>query len=133
SETHDDPLRPLSRYARDLVAKHGDDTPIEWIGPDTRYHEKLATPDVTIADLIGEIDMIKHAEGRYLSSELTMHFGLIPRSNRGISCMNELPDLPAKTQLGLFNVLEGRVIQIRAYPVRPELDICLSSSANPVD
>src|SRR6202140_10767 len=84
SEVNDDPLRPLSRYAKDLIAKHGAETPIEWIGPEQRYHEKLATPDVTIADLIGEIDMIKHAEGRYLSSELTMHFGLIPRSNRGI-------------------------------------------------
>ena len=99
----------------------------------SRYHEKLATPDVTIADLIGEIDMIKHAEGRYLSSELTMHFGLIPRSNRGIFCMNELPDLAAKIQVGLFNVLEERDVQIRGYPVRLDLDICLVFSANPED
>jgi magnesium chelatase subunit I len=133
SEVNDDPLRPLSRYARDLLAKHGDETPIDWVGPDQRYHEKLATPDVTIADLIGEIDMIKHAEGRYLSSELTMHFGLIPRSNRGIFCMNELPDLSAKIQVGLFNVLEERDIQIRGYPVRLELDLCLVFSANPED
>lgn len=133
SEVNDDPLRPLSRYAKDLIAKHGDDTPIEWIGPDQRYHEKLATPDVTIADLIGEIDMIKHAEGRYLSSELTMHFGLIPRSNRGIFCMNELPDLSAKIQVGMFNVLEERDVQIRGYPVRLDLDLCLVFSANPED
>ncbi|MCI0378766.1 MAG: sigma 54-interacting transcriptional regulator, partial [Gemmataceae bacterium] len=133
SEVNDNPFRPLSRYAKDLVAQHDDDTPIEWIGRDRRYHEKLATPDVTIADLIGEIDMIKHAEGRYLSSELTMHFGLIPRSNRGIFCMNELPDLAAKIQVGLFNVLEERDIQIRGYPVRLELDMCLVFSANPED
>jgi magnesium chelatase subunit I len=133
SEINDDPLRPLSRYARDLVAKHGDDTPIEWITPEQRYNEKLATPDVTIADLIGEIDMIKHAEGRYLSSELTMHFGLIPRSNRGIFCMNELPDLSAKIQVGMFNVLEERDVQIRGYPVRLELDLCMVFSANPED
>ena len=133
SEVNDDPYRPLSREARDRVAAHGDQTPIDWIGRDQRYHEKLATPDVTIADLIGEIDMIKHAEGRYLSSELTMHFGLIPRSNRGIFCMNELPDLAAKIQVGLFNVLEERDIQIRGYPVRLELDLCLVFSANPED
>ncbi|MBI2805004.1 MAG: sigma 54-interacting transcriptional regulator [Planctomycetes bacterium] len=133
SEVNDDPLRPLSRYAKDLIARHGDDTPIDWIGPQARYHEKLATPDVTIADLIGEIDMIKHAEGRYLSSDLTMHFGLIPRSNRGIFCMNELPDLSAKIQVGMFNVLEERDIQIRGYPVRLDLDLCLVFSANPED
>ena len=133
SEVNDDPLRPLSRYGRDLLAKHGDDTPIDWITPEQRYHEKLATPDVTIADLIGEIDMIKHAEGRYLSSELTMHFGLIPRSNRGIFCMNELPDLSAKIQVGLFNVLEERDVQIRGYPVRLDLDLCMVFSANPED
>jgi magnesium chelatase subunit I len=133
SEVNDDPLRPLSRYAKDLIAKHGDDTPIDWVAPDQRYHEKLATPDVTIADLIGEIDMIKHAEGRYLSSELTMHFGLIPRSNRGIFCMNELPDLSAKIQVGMFNVLEERDIQIRGFPVQLELDLCMVFSANPED
>ncbi len=111
----------------------GDDTPIEWIGRDERYHEKLATPDVTIADLIGEVDMIKHAEGRYLSSELTMHFGLIPRTNRGIFCINELPDLAPKIQVGLFNVLEERDVQIRGYPVRLDLDLCMVFSANPED
>ncbi|MBX9681961.1 MAG: sigma 54-interacting transcriptional regulator [Gemmataceae bacterium] len=133
SEVNDDPLRPLSKIGRDLIAKLGDATSIEWVGREHRYHEKLATPDVTIADLIGEIDMIKHAEGRYLSSELTMHFGLIPRSNRGIFCMNELPDLAAKIQVGLFNVLEERDIQIRGYPIRLELDLCLVFSANPED
>ena len=133
SEVNDDPLRPLSRYSKDLIAKHGDETPIDWITPEQRYHEKLATPDVTIADLIGEIDMIKHAEGRYLSSELTMHFGLIPRSNRGIFCMNELPDLSAKIQVGMFNVLEERDVQIRGYPVRLDLDLCMVFSANPED
>ena len=133
SEVNDNPFAPVSREARDRLAKEGDATPIEWIGRDRRYHEKLATPDVTIADLIGEIDMIKHAEGRYLSSELTMHFGLIPRTNRGIFCMNELPDLSPKIQVGLFNVLEERDIQIRGYPVRLDLDVCLVFSANPED
>jgi magnesium chelatase subunit I len=133
SEVNDHPYAPLSKYGRDHVATQGDDTPIAWVGRESRYHEKLATPDVTIADLIGEIDMIKHAEGRYLSSELTMHFGLIPRSNRGIFCMNELPDLSPKIQVGLFNVLEERDVQIRGYPVRLELDLCMVFSANPED
>ncbi|HSG72553.1 MAG TPA: magnesium chelatase [Planctomycetaceae bacterium] len=133
SEIQDDPLSPLSKYARDLVAEKGDDTPIDWIGRDERYHEKLATPDVTIADLIGEIDLIKHAEGRHLASEDVMHFGLIPRSHRGIFCMNELPDLSPKIQVGLFNVLEERDIQIRGFPIRLELDLCLVFSANPED
>jgi magnesium chelatase subunit I len=133
SETNDHPFAPISKTARDLVAERGDDTPIEWVGRDRRYHEKLATPDVTIADLIGEVDMIKHAEGRYLSSELTMHFGLIPRTNRGIFCINELPDLAPKIQVGLFNVLEERDVQIRGYPVRMDLDLCMVFSANPED
>jgi magnesium chelatase subunit I len=133
SEIHDDPFKPVSKYARDLVAQEGDKTPIAWIGPDERYHEKLATPDVTIADLIGEVDMIKHAEGRYLSSEMTMHFGLIPRTNRGIFCINELPDLAPKIQVGLFNVLEERDVQIRGYPVRLDLDLSMVFSANPED
>jgi magnesium chelatase subunit I len=133
SEIHDDPFKPVSKYARDLVADQGDKTPIAWIGPDDRYHEKLATPDVTIADLIGEVDMIKHAEGRYLSSEMTMHFGLIPRTNRGIFCINELPDLAPKIQVGLFNVLEERDVQIRGYPVRLDLDLSMVFSANPED
>ncbi|MDR3619269.1 MAG: sigma 54-interacting transcriptional regulator [Paludisphaera borealis] len=133
SEINDHPYHPVSSFARELVAAQGDSAPIAWVGRDQRYHEKLATPDVTIADLIGEIDMIKHAEGRYLSSETTMHYGLIPRTNRGIFCINELPDLAPKIQVGLFNVLEERDIQIRGYPVRLELDLCLVFSANPED
>ncbi len=133
SEVHDHPYAPLSKPARDLVASQGDGTPLDWVGREDRYQEKLATPDVTIADLIGEIDMIKHAEGRYLSSELTMHFGLIPRSNRGIFCINELPDLSPKIQVGLFNVLEERDVQIRGYPIRLNLDLCMVFSANPED
>jgi len=133
SEINDDPVAPLSKYARDLVAEKGDDCPVSWIGRDERYHEKLATPDVTIADLIGEIDLIKHAEGRHLASEDVMHFGLIPRSHRGIFCMNELPDLSPKIQVGLFNVLEERDVQIRGFPVRLDLDLCMVFSANPED
>jgi magnesium chelatase subunit I len=133
SEINDHPYHPVSSFGRELVAAKGDDAPIAWVGRDQRYHEKLATPDVTIADLIGEIDMIKHAEGRYLSSETTMHYGMIPRTNRGIFCINELPDLAPKIQVGLFNVLEERDIQIRGYPVRLELDLCLVFSANPED
>ena len=133
SEIHDDPFAPLSKFARDLVARHGDDTPIAWIGRDERYHEKLATPDVTIADLIGEVDLVKHAEGKHLSNEDVLHFGLIPRSHRGIFCMNELPDLSPKIQVGLFNVLEERDIQIRGFPIRLNLDVCLVFSANPED
>ena len=133
SEIHDDPLAPLSKFARDLIAASGDDTPVDWIGRDERYHEKLATPDVTIADLIGEVDLVKHAEGRHLSSEDVLHFGLIPRSHRGIFCMNELPDLSPKIQVGLFNVLEERDIQIRGFPIRLNLDVCMVFSANPED
>jgi len=133
SEVNDHPYAPISREARDRVAVMGDDTPITWVGRDGRYREKLATPDVTIADLIGEVDMIKHAEGRHLSSELTMHFGLIPRANRGIFALNELPDLSPKIQVGLFNVLEERDVQIRGYPVRLDLDVCMVFSANPED
>ncbi len=133
SDINDDPFAPISKFARDLVADKGDDCPIEWIGRDRRYHEKLATPDVTIADLIGEIDLIKHAEGKHLASEDVMHFGLIPRSNRGIFCMNELPDLSPKIQVGLFNVLEERDVQIRGFAVRLGLDLCMVFSANPED
>ena len=133
SEIHDDPLAPLSKYARDMIAEHGDDCPIKWVGREDRYHEKLATPDVTIADLIGEVDLVKHASGKHLASEDVMHFGLIPRSHRGIFCMNELPDLSPKIQVGLFNVLEERDIQIRGFTVRLPLDLCLVFSANPED
>ena len=118
SEINDDPYEPVSRHARDLVAEKGDDTPIEWVHRDTRYGEKLATPDTSIADLIGEVDPIKVAEGRYLSDELTLHYGLVPRTNRGIFAMNELPDLAERIQVGLLNVLEERDVQIRGYKVR---------------
>ncbi|MGE3314026.1 MAG: magnesium chelatase, partial [Planctomycetaceae bacterium] len=133
SEVNDDPLEPISKFARDLVEQKGDDAPIEWVGRDRRYNEKLATPDVTIADLIGEVDLIKHAEGRHLASEDVLHFGLIPRSHRGIFCINELPDLSPKIQVGMFNVLEERDVQIRGFPIRLRLDLCLVFSANPED
>ncbi|MEI8196879.1 MAG: sigma 54-interacting transcriptional regulator [Phycisphaerae bacterium] len=132
-EIDDDPLRPVTSAGKRLLAEQGDDAPIEWVHRSTRYHEKLATPDVTIADLIGEIDLVKHAQGRYLSDESTMHFGLIPRTNRGIFAINELPDLAPKIQVGLFNVLEERDIQIRGYPIRLNLDVCMVFSANPED
>ncbi|MCA8990386.1 MAG: sigma 54-interacting transcriptional regulator [Planctomycetaceae bacterium] len=133
SEINDDPFAPISRYAKDVITSQGDAAPIEWIGREARYHEKLATPDVTISDLIGEIDLIKHAEGRHLSSEDVLHFGLIPRSHRGIFCMNELPDLSPKIQVGMFNVLEERDIQVRGFTIRLPLDLCLVFSANPED
>lgn len=129
----DDPMHPTTATGRRLVKEHGDDTPIRWLHRSRRYHEKLATPDVTIADLIGEIDLIKHAEGRYLSDEETMHFGMIPRSNRGIFVLNELPDLAPRIQVGLFNILEERDVQIRGYPIRLDLDLVLAFSANPED
>jgi magnesium chelatase subunit I len=133
SEVNDDPLAPISKYGRDMFDRFGDDCPVEWLAREKRYHEKLATPDVTIADLIGEIDLIKHAEGKHLASEDVMHFGLIPRSHRGIFCMNELPDLSPKIQVGLFNVLEERDVQIRGFPVRLDLDLAMVFSANPED
>lgn len=133
SELRDDPFAPLSKYARDLVQVRGDDTPLEWIPREQRYHEKLATPDVTIADLIGEIDLIKHAGGKELANEDVLHYGLIPRSHRGIFCMNELPDLAPRIQVGLFNVLEERDVQIRGFPIRLELDVMMVFSANPED
>ena len=132
-ELWDDPLQPQLRATRRAIEIHGDDTPIRWVHRDERYHEKLATPDVTIADLLGEVDLIKHAEGRYLADESTMHFGLVPRSNRGIFAINELPDLAPRIQVGLFNVLEERDVQIRGYPVRLSLDLVLVFSANPED
>jgi magnesium chelatase subunit I len=133
SEINDNPFAPISRAARDRLAWDGDATPIAWVGPERRYLEKLATPDVTIADLIGEVDLIKHAEGHHLANELTMHYGLVPRANRGIFCINELPDLSPKVQVGLFNILEERDVQIRGYPVRLPLDVCMVFSANPED
>jgi magnesium chelatase subunit I len=133
SEINDDPYHPVSRHARDLVADKGDDTPIEWVHRDRRFGEKLATPDTSIADLIGEVDPIKVAEGRYLSDELTLHYGLVPRTNRGIFAINELPDLAERIQVGLLNVLEERDVQIRGYKVRLPLDVMLVASANPED
>jgi magnesium chelatase subunit I len=132
-EINDDPLSPTTRLGKRIIAEQGDDAKIEWVHRSDRYQEKLATPDVTIADLIGEVDLVKHAEGRYLSDESTMHYGLIPRSNRGIFAINELPDLAPRIQVGLFNVLEERDVQIRGYPIRLNLDVCLVFSANPED
>jgi magnesium chelatase subunit I len=133
SEIRDDPYRPVSRPARDLVDSEGDATPVHWVHRDTRFSEKLATPDTSIADLIGEVDPIKVAEGRYLSDELTLHFGLVPRTNRGIFAVNELPDLAERIQVGLLNVLEERDVQIRGFTVRLPLDIVLVATANPED
>ncbi len=132
-EVPDDPTQPMTGLGKRRVAELGGDTPVRWLHREERYHEKLATPDVTIADLLGEIDIVKHAEGRYLSDEATMHFGLVPRSNRGIFAINELPDLAPRIQVGLFNVLEERDVQIRGYPVRLNLDLSLVFSANPED
>ncbi|TMK88348.1 MAG: magnesium chelatase [Actinobacteria bacterium] len=133
SEINDDPFNPVSKHGRDLVREHADDTPIEWVHRDTRFGEKLATPDTSIADLIGEVDPIKVAEGRYLSDELTLHYGLVPRTNRGIFSINELPDLAERIQVGLLNVLEERDIQVRGYKIRLPLDVMLVASANPED
>ncbi|HEX9635411.1 MAG TPA: magnesium chelatase, partial [Candidatus Limnocylindria bacterium] len=133
AELHDDPLLPVSPYARALVAERGDETPVAWLAREDRYGEKLATPDITIADLVGEVDPVKVAEGRYLSDELTIHYGLLPRTNRGIFALNELPDLAERIQVGLFNIMEERDIQIRGYQIRLNLDVFLVSSANPED
>src|SRR6056297_3525582 len=133
SEINDDPYDPISRYARDLVAAEGDETRIEWVHRTRRYGEKLATPDTSIADLIGEVDPIKVAEGRYLSDELTLHYGLVPRTNRGIFAINELPDLSERIQVGLLNILEERDVQVRGYKIRLPLDLILLASANPED
>ena len=133
SEINDDPYHPVSTHARVLVAERGDDTPIDWVHRERRFGEKLATPDTSIADLIGEVDPIKVAEGRYLSDELTIHYGLVPRTNRGIFAINELPDLAERIQVGLLNVLEERDVQIRGYKIRLPLDVVLVASANPED
>ena len=129
----EDPWRPATAQGRALVRDAGDDTPIAWLPRDERYGEKLATPDITIADLIGEVDPIKVAEGRYLDDELTLHFGLLPRVNRGIFAVNELPDLAERIQVGLLNVLEERDVQIRGHKVRLPLDVLLVATANPED
>jgi magnesium chelatase subunit I len=132
-EINDQPLAPICKNCRDKLLKEGDATEIAWLPRYERYGEKLATPDITVADLIGDIDPIKVAEGRYLSDELAIHYGLIPRSNRGIFCINELPDLIEKLQVSLFNLMEEEDIQIRGYRVRLPLDIFIVASANPED
>ena len=134
SEINDDPLKPISAYGRQTVELHGDATPISWIGRDARFVEKLATPDVTVADIIGDVDPIKAAKGGHLlSDELTIHYGLLPRANRGIFAINELPDLAGKIQVGLFNIMQEGDVQIKGYPVRLPLDVMLVFSANPED
>jgi magnesium chelatase subunit I len=132
-EINDDPYAPICRRCRELVAEHGDETSIHWLHRDQRYSEKLATPDTSIADLIGEVDPIKVAEGRYLSDELTIHYGLVPRTNRGIFAINELPDLAERIQVGLLNIIEERDVQIRGYRIRLPLDVYVVATANPED
>ncbi len=133
SEINDDPYAPVSSHARHLIVERGEETPIEWVHRDRRFGEKLATPDTSIADLIGEVDPIKVAEGRYLSDELTIHYGLVPRTNRGIFAINEIPDLAERIQVGLLNVLEERDVQIRGYKIQLPVDLMLVASANPED
>src|SRR5579875_1312661 len=133
-EIRDNPYLPLCRRCRDLITELGDNTPLGWISRDERYVEKLATPDVTVADLIGDLDPIKAARGGHdLASEMTMHYGLLPRANRGIFAVNELPDLAGKIQVALFNIMQEGDVQIKGYPVRLALDVALVFSANPED
>jgi len=134
SEVNDNPFAPISRYSRNLIHEAAEDTPIAWVGRDARFIEKLATPDVTIADMIGDLDPIKAARGGHiLSDELTIHYGMLPRANRGIFALNELPDLAGKVQVGLFNVMQEGDVQIKGYPVRLSLDVQLCFTANPED
>src|SRR5213594_3725689 len=132
-EINDNPFAPICQACRERVAERGDKAEIAWIPRDRRYSEKLATPDITIADLIGEVDPIKVAEGRYLGDELTIHYGLVPRTNRGIFAINELPDLAERIQVGLLNIMEERDVQIRGYKVRLPIDVYVVASANPED
>src|SRR5207344_1263231 len=133
-EIHDDPLAPICAACRARAAREGDAMPIAWLTRDNRFVEKLATPDVTIADMVGDIDPIKAAQaGLNLSNELTMHYGLLPRANRGIFAINELPDLAGKIQVGLFNILQEGDVQIKGYPIRLNLDVMLVFTANPED
>ncbi|HEX6539598.1 MAG TPA: magnesium chelatase [Candidatus Dormibacteraeota bacterium] len=132
-EINDNPYEPICRRCRDLIASQGDATPVTWLEPEQRYSEKLATPDTSIADLIGEVDPIRVAEGRYLSDELTIHYGLIPRTNRAIFAINELPDLAERIQVGLLNIIEERDVQIRGYRLRLPLDVFVVATANPED
>jgi len=134
SEVNDDPFAPISKYARTMIAEGGDDTPIAWVGREQRFVEKLATPDVTIADIIGDVDPIKAARGGHLlSDELTIQYGMLPRANRGVFALNELPDLSGKVQVGLFNIMQEGDVQIKGYPVRLPLDVLLCFTANPED
>src|SRR5438876_5336338 len=134
SEVNDDPFHPISAFGRQTIELHQDATPITWVERDARFVEKLATPDVTIADIIGDVDPIKAAKGGHLlSDELTIHYGLLPRANRGIFAINELPDLAGKIQVGLFNIMQEGDVQIKGYPVRLPLDVMLVFSANPED
>jgi magnesium chelatase subunit I len=134
SEIRDNPYAPISKFGRERIEEAGDDTPIDYLTPEERYVEKLATPDVTIADMIGDIDPIKAARtGHNISDELTIHYGLLPRANRGIFAINELPDLAGKIQVGLFNVMQEGDVQIKGYPVRLPLDLLLVFTANPED
>jgi magnesium chelatase subunit I len=133
-EIHDNPYNPICKRCRDLLAVHGDSTPVGWLSAEARYVEKLATPDVTIADMIGDIDPIKAARrGQDISDELTVHYGLLPRANRGIFAINELPDLAGKIQVGLFNIMQEGDVQIKGYPIRLPLDLLLAFTANPED
>src|SRR5579884_1118830 len=132
-EINDDPYAPICASCRAAIADKGDAVEIAWLPRDRRYGEKLATPDTTIADLIGEVDPIKVAEGRYLADEEVIHFGLIPRTNRGVFCINELPDLAERIQVGLLNIMEERDVQIRGFKVRLPLDVFVVASANPED
>src|SRR3954467_11404576 len=134
SEINDNPFAPISKYAKNLLHEAGDDPPIAWVDRDSRYVEKLATPDVTIADMIGDLDPIRAARGGHvLSDELTIHYGMLPRANRGIFALNELPDLAGKVQVGLFNVMQEGDVQIKGYPIRLPLDVQLCFTANPED
>lgn len=132
-EVNDHPFRPICARCRALVLEDGDGVPLHWVRREDRYAEKLATPDTSVADLIGDVDPIRVAEGRYLADELTIHYGLIPRTNRGIVAVNELPDLPERIQVALFNILEERDVQIRGYRIRLPLDLLLVATANPDD
>ncbi|MCC6756288.1 MAG: magnesium chelatase, partial [Solirubrobacterales bacterium] len=134
SEVRDNPYRPISRQARLLIEEMGEETPIAWLTPEQRYIEKLATPDVTIADMIGDVDPIKAARrGQDIGDELTIHYGLLPRANRGIFAINELPDLAGKIQVGLFNIMQEGDVQIKGYPIRLPLDVLMVFTANPED
>src|SRR5213082_3793077 len=132
-EINDEPFAPICAACKYRIANDGDAVEIVWLTPDRRYSEKLATPDISIADLIGEVDPIKVAEGRYLSDELTIHYGLVPRTNRGIFAINELPDLAERIQVGLLNLIEERDVQIRGFKLRLPIDVYVVASANPED